>query len=114
MNTLELFSGTQSFSKRVPNPVSVDLLPKFKPTHIADMMTWDYKQYPTGYFEIVWASPPCTQYSKARTNVFDQYCLQKPGGRSKSNDKMEFVVFGQRLDLSCAEDFILARSNNGL
>jgi hypothetical protein len=35
--------------------------------------------------------------------------LQKPGGRSKSNDKMEFVVFGQRLDLSCAEDFILAR-----
>ena len=69
MNTLELFSGTQSFSKRVPNPVSVDLLAKFKPTHVADMLTWDYKQYPSGYFEIVWASPPCTEYSKARTNA---------------------------------------------
>ena len=69
MNTLELFSGTQSFSKRVPNPITVDLLPKFKPTHVADMLTWDYKQYPVGHFEIVWASPPCTQYSKARQNA---------------------------------------------
>jgi hypothetical protein len=67
--TLELFSGTQSFSKRTLNPITVDLLPKFKPTHTADMLTWDYRIYPPGHFDIVWASPPCTQYSKARKNA---------------------------------------------
>tara|TARA_R110000822_G_scaffold287581_1_gene408812 strand:- start:73 stop:621 length:549 start_codon:yes stop_codon:yes gene_type:complete len=27
-------------------------------------MDFDYKQYPKDYFSIVWASPPCTNYSK--------------------------------------------------
>jgi len=69
MKTLELFAGTKSFSKRVDNPISVDILPKFSPTHVEDILTWDYKMYPINYFDVVWASPPCTQYSKARRNA---------------------------------------------
>ena len=73
MRTLELFSGTQSFSKGVKrydlqaDVITVDLLPKFSPTHCVNIMDWDYKQYPVGYFSIIWASPPCTEYSKAKT-----------------------------------------------
>lgn len=71
MRTLELFAGTQSFSKGVARAggeaITVDILPKFKPTHVADILTWDYTQYPPNHFNIVWCSPPCTEYSKAKT-----------------------------------------------
>ena len=73
MRTLEIFAGTQSFSKGVKRQspdneaITVDILPKFSPTHVADILTWDYTQYPRGSFDIVWCSPPCTEYSKAKT-----------------------------------------------
>ena len=65
MNVLELFSGTGSVGKVCQklgwNAISVDLdLPA---THECDVMDFDYKQYPKDYFSIVWASPPCTEYS---------------------------------------------------
>ena len=70
MRTLELFSGTQSFTKLVVGDVkvSVDILPKFNPTHVADILTWDYTIYPPGHFDVIWCSPPCTEYSKAKTH----------------------------------------------
>lgn len=68
LRTLELFSGTQSFSKQVTGAaITVDLLPKFKPTHVADILTWDFTMYPPGHFDTIWCSPPCTEYSKAKT-----------------------------------------------
>ena len=73
MRTLELFAGTQSFSKAVTrqNPdnvaVTVDILPRFHPTHVADINTWDHTIYPPNHFDVVWCSPPCEQYSRART-----------------------------------------------
>ena len=32
-------------------------------------MLWDFKIYPPGYFNAIWASPVCTHYSCARTKA---------------------------------------------
>lgn len=67
---LELFSGTKSVSnavgERFDEIVSVDILEKYGATHTADILTWDYKIYPPGHFDVIWASPPCTEYSKMK------------------------------------------------
>ena len=69
MRVLELFSGTKSVGKVCDKleweSVSVDMI--LPADHQVDIMEFDYKQYPKDYFDIVWASPPCTQYSKAKT-----------------------------------------------
>lgn len=71
MKTLELFAGTQSFSKCVlligEEALTVDILNKFTPTFCCDILTFDYKQFAVGEFDIIWCSPPCTEYSKAKT-----------------------------------------------
>jgi len=67
MNVLELFCGTKSIGKCCEqlgwNSVSVDLEKKFNPTHLCNILDFDYKQYDKDYFDIIWASPPCTNYS---------------------------------------------------
>lgn len=73
MRTLELFAGTQSFTKAVlrkfPDSVTVtlDILPNFKPTIRMDIMEWNYREFEPGSFDVVWCSPPCDQYSSAKT-----------------------------------------------
>ena len=66
IRVLELFSGTGSVGKCCDKlgweVVSVDMI--FEATHKCDIMDFDYKQYPKDHFDIVWASPPCTNYSK--------------------------------------------------
>jgi len=32
-----------------------------------DIMDWDYRTYAPGYFDVIWSSPPCTEYSRAKT-----------------------------------------------
>ena len=68
MKLLELFSGTGSVGKVAKefgyDVVSLDL----KNADInCNILEWDYKQYDTGYFDFIWASPPCTEYSRAKT-----------------------------------------------
>lgn len=67
MKLLELFSGTKSVSKAVGHlfeeVVSVDIEKKYEPTILTDILLWDYRVYPPGYFHSIWASPPCTEYS---------------------------------------------------
>jgi hypothetical protein len=68
MKSLDLFCGTKSFSKIAEKhgyeTTTLDILDRFNPTICCDIMDWDYKQLPTGYFDIIWASPNCKDYSK--------------------------------------------------
>ena len=68
MKLLELFSGTKSVGKVAEQLdyeiTSLDL----KNADInTDILNWDYTIYPIGYFDVIWASPPCTEYSKAKS-----------------------------------------------
>lgn len=73
MRLLELFSGTGSvstqFNKLYKNgeSTSLDIHPKYNPDECVDILKWNYKKYPPQYFDIIWASPPCTEYSYAKS-----------------------------------------------
>lgn len=68
MKTLELFCGTKSFSKNFDyDNLSLDIDKKRNPDINIDILEWDYKQYPPKSFDIIWASPPCIEYSTCMT-----------------------------------------------
>ena len=65
---LELFSGTKSVGKVAEelgyHVISLDQ----KNANInADILDWDYTGFDVGHFDVIWASPPCTEYSIAKT-----------------------------------------------
>ena len=66
---LELFKGTGSignaFERIGWDVVSVDLVAKYCPTHVANVATFDYKQDAPDCLDFVWGSPPCTEFSMA-------------------------------------------------
>jgi hypothetical protein len=67
MNVLELFSGTHSvgkvFEERGHNVISLDLKGA---TINCNILQWDYKQYPSNFFDYIHASPPCDTFSLCR------------------------------------------------
>ena len=84
---IELFSGTGSFGAAAKlearakgyafKNLSVDIHPKYHPSSCTDIMKWDYKRDVAGFLperlsnsDVVWvhASPPCNEYSRAKTN----------------------------------------------
>ena len=80
MNHLELFSGTHSFGKvsskfdyevySLDRDIGADcpLKSGYKSQHHfkEDILTWDYKQFPKGFFKIITASPVCMWWSNLR------------------------------------------------
>ena len=75
MRVLELFSGTGSVGKVAIKlgyeVISLDLTDA---TICCDILKWDYKAaFSVGYFDIIWASPPCCVFSKMRLSNIGRY-----------------------------------------
>ena len=72
MRCFELCCGYASFSRVAAeafgyDAVTVDSDPYFSATYTVDILEWDYAAAnPNGHFDVIWASPPCTEYSHAR------------------------------------------------
>jgi site-specific DNA-cytosine methylase len=72
MSLLELFCGTKSVGCAAlkcgyKDIVSVDIEATCAPTICIDIMNFDYKRYKVGSFRFIWASPPCTEFSFAKS-----------------------------------------------
>ena len=46
---------------------SLDADATTRPGICADIREWDYRTYPPGHFDFIWASPVCTEFSRALT-----------------------------------------------
>ena len=69
MKVLDLFSGTGSVARVLRrHGHDVTTLDKDMDADIkTDILDWDYRRYDPGSFDFIWASPPCTEYSRAKT-----------------------------------------------
>ena len=70
MKLLNLFSGTGSVSKPWKDSghevFEVDIDPTFGADYVGDILQWDYKNLDF-IPDVIWSSPPCDQFSRART-----------------------------------------------
>ncbi len=68
MKLLELFSGTGSVGKvaRFYGFDVVSLDRDISANVKMDIMDWNYQEFPPQHFDVIWASPPCTVYSRAK------------------------------------------------
>ena len=69
---LDFFSGSGSVRRTLQRHgfelVSLDIDPSSHSTITIDILEWDFAStYPPGYFQIITASPPCTEFSIAKS-----------------------------------------------
>ena len=97
IRVLELFSGTHSIGKEcekrgwqvysldrdLPNYDKLDKDKTYKSfKHFQeDIMTWDYKQYTEGYFNLITASPVCLYWSALRRTWIGRKMKNKDTGK---------------------------------
>ena len=83
MRILDLFSGTQSISKVFDKDeiITVDIDAKYNPTHLVDILEFDYSKYPKKHFDFVHAAPPCILYSQNQVTFY--------GRRKRHNTNQE-------------------------
>lgn len=101
IKVLDLFSGTHSLGKEVhkrdwevtsvdrdlPDYDKLDKDKKYKSyKHFQeDIMTWNYKQYEEGYFNIICASPVCLYWSSLRYTWIGRKLKNKETGKLNEN-----------------------------
>lgn len=78
IRALDLCCGGQSFKKALEalygddrvQVVNVDIDWKAQPEICRDLRDWDFRaDFEPGSFDVVWASPPCTEYSRAKSRA---------------------------------------------
>ena len=47
----------------------IDNVTALTPDICCDVLTWHHSIFPVGHIDVIWASPPCTQYSIARSKA---------------------------------------------
>jgi len=72
MKVLELFCGSKSFTRICEEHrhecITVDIEDKFNPTYVMDILNPKLLNLlEKNKFDLIWASPPCTEYSRAKS-----------------------------------------------
>ena len=83
MRLLDLFSGTHSVGRAFQDQgwdvTSLANDSRTRPTICCDIMSWQYTDFAPDYFDHIHASPPCTEYSRAKTkgvrDLFSADCI---------------------------------------
>ena len=73
MRIWDICCGTGSVSRvwrgAGHDTLTLDIDPKCSPDICTDLMSWDYTAFALEPPDFIWCSPPCTQYSIARTKA---------------------------------------------
>ena len=91
---LDLFCGGKSVANVAEQMgfevYTLDIDPRCKPDFRVDILEFDYRQFPPGLFDVIWASPDCRMFSCARRSnigrmVNGEICTQETLDRDLNN-----------------------------